>query len=100
MFEKLVKLLKQYEKISLVLVETPIKMRDLTYESWYSGVFDNHEGIWVGKGVGDQNLITLSNVTKEMSMEYKNDMGYIVTEGIGILCKLLDYYSRGEEDEK
>ena len=100
LFEKLVKLLKQYEKISLVLVETPIKMRDLTYESWYSGVFDNHEGIWVGKGVGDQNLITLSNVTKEMSMEYKNDMGYIVTEGIGILCKLLDYYSRGEEDEK
>ena len=100
LFANLVSLLKKYEKIALVVVETPTKFRDLTYESWYTGLFDNHEGIWVGKGVGDQNLLSLSNITKEMSVAYNNDMGYVVLESIGVLCKLLDYFSEGDEKEK
>ena len=99
-FENLITSIKRYEKIALVVVETPLKLKEITYEVWYTSIFDNHEGIWVGKGLGDQNLLSISTITKEMSAEYKNDMGYVMTESTPVLCKLIDYNTEEDKDEE
>lgn len=94
---ELTKLVKEYEKIGMVLVDDASKIKSLVFETWFTGVFSVNDGIWIGKGLSDQNVLHLSNITKEMTKDYKNDMGYVVSESTGTLCKLIDFIS-GEED--
>ena len=89
---KLLELMKKYEKINMIIVETSNQMKPYIYETWFTQNFNASDGIWIGKGLSDQALLRISNVSKEMTLDYKNDMGYIVSEGSGTLVKLIDYF--------
>ena len=84
--------MKKYEKINMIIVETSNQMKPYIYETWFTQNFNASDGIWIGKGLSDQALLRISNVSKEMTLDYKNDMGYIVSEGSGTLVKLIDYF--------
>ncbi len=101
--EELFTALKDYEKISLLAVDDVSKFGNYSYEAWFSQNFDVNNGIWIGRGIQDQNLLHLSTITKEMTKNYKNNMGYLVEEGLADLCKLLDFETKEEtsdEDER
>ena len=100
--DNLAKQIKEYEKISLIVIEEATKIKSVYFEPWFSGLFSVTEGIWIGRGISDQNLLQLSTITREMTKDYKTDMGYIVSENVGTLCKLIDFISgkEGAEDEK
>lgn len=98
---ELVNLIKIYEKIGLIIVDDASKIKGYTFEGWFTSLFTVNDGIWVGKGIADQNLLHLSTINKEMTENYKNDMGYYVSESVGTLCKLIDLTnSQNEEEEK
>ena len=52
----LVKLIKEYEKISLVIVDDASKIKQFSFETWFNGFFSVNDGIWIGRGIADQNF--------------------------------------------
>ena len=97
---ELTKLLKEYEKFGIIIVDDANKIKGYTFETWFTGMFTISEGIWVGRGLSDQNLLHLSSISKEMTQDYKNDMGYLVSESIGTLCKFIDIDLSENGDDK
>ena len=76
-------------------------IKKFDFDSWFTGTFSTNDGIFIGRGVSDQNLIRLSTITKEMSKDIKNNMAYYITEGYATLLKVIDFVSKEEEqDEK
>ena len=94
-----IKKIKEYEKITIILVEGTSKLKKYAFEAWYTEVFVNTDGIWVGKGVSNQNVIQLTGVNKEMMQNFKNNMGYIIQENVGTLIKLIDFDNEGGKDD-
>ncbi|MBO5138558.1 MAG: type VII secretion protein EssC [Bacilli bacterium] len=96
------KLVKEYENMSVIIADDASKIKSFNFETWFTTIFNINDGVWIGRGVSDQNLLHLSNVTREMTKDYKNDMGYLVSESVGTLMKLIDFVSSydGGADEK
>ncbi|MDD6223500.1 MAG: type VII secretion protein EssC, partial [bacterium] len=95
---KLTQLIKEYEKVSIIAIDDVAKIKAYNFESWFNGIFSVNEGIWIGKGLADQGLFRLSTITKEMTQEFKNDMGYYISENSGSLCRCIDFITEDEED--
>jgi S-DNA-T family DNA segregation ATPase FtsK/SpoIIIE len=92
---------KAYGKACVIVVDGAPKLKPYEYETWYSSLFGQFEGIWVGKGVSDQSTLRIGNVEKEMMGNYKNDMGFVITENVGVLIKLIDFFNKaGDNNEK
>ncbi len=98
-FSKLLDLIKKYEKLSVIIIDDATKIKTFAFESWFSSLFSINDGIWIGKGIGDQTLFRISNIKKEMLQEIKNDMGYVINESNAVLCRLIDFVSKGDENE-
>ena len=96
LFEKI----KSYEKVSVILVENNNKLKNYAFEPWYNQNIDNSNGIWVATGMQDQNLFNNSLFNKEQSLEYKNDMGFFVSDGIATLTKFIDFYGTGDDEDE
>ena len=91
--------IKKYEKISVILIEEASKLKNYNFDSWFKSIFSQNDGLWIGKGMSDQQIFKYSNYNKEMTQEYKNDMGYFITEGTAELCKIIDFYpDKGDEE--
>ena len=50
--------------------------------------------------MADQSILKYSNYSKDMTKDYKNDMGYFVSEGTAILSKILDFYPIKEDEDE
>ena len=93
-------LLKKYEKIGIILIDDVSKMKQFAFEMWFTGNFELGNGIWVGRGMSDQSLFKVSTFNKEMQENIKNDRGYFIIEGLAKQCKLIDFISKDDSDEK
>ena len=98
---ELFKTLKNYEKFTCIVVDDGAKMKNYAYEPWFTNTFTLSDGIWIGRGIVEQSVFRLATITKEMTVDYKNDMGYLISENVATLCKFIDFFSKEEaEDEK
>ena len=99
--ENFTKNIKKYEKISVIIVEEPKKLKEYQYDSWYKNIFDSGNGLWVGKGVSDQTVLKASSYSKEMELPYKSNMGFAIIDGDAVLIKYIDFVTKdeGEDDE-
>lgn len=94
-------IIKEYERYSVIIVDDASKIKNIMYESWFSKLFDISNGLWLGRGINEQSLFRISNITKEISGNSQNDMGYLIKDGISILCKFINIVKReGELDEE
>ena len=91
--------LKEYEKISIIVVDDVSKFKQYAYEAWFTSTFTTSSGIFIGRGITDQNLLHLTTVNKDMTKDIKNDMAYLVTEGYTTLCKIIDFITEESEDK-
>ena len=96
--EDLLKKLKKYEKISVIIVDDAIKIKKNRYDSWFNDNFVLTDGVWVGKGVSDSSLFNIANFSRELTKEYKNNMGFIISESTPRLIKLIDFVSTEGDD--
>jgi S-DNA-T family DNA segregation ATPase FtsK/SpoIIIE len=99
-FDNLVNVVKTYDKATIIVAEAAGKVKNYTFESWFPKVFSVNDGIWVGKGLGDQTLFRLSKIDKTMSENYPGDMGFVISEGYTSLVKYIDFMPRGEEKDE
>ena len=98
--EELSKILKSYDKISLIMVDDSGKVKSYLFESWLTGITSLNDGIWIGKGIADQNFFHISTINKGMTVDLKNNMGYYISQGSTTLCKMIDFISKDDEDGK
>ena len=97
-FEELINKIKSFEKMPVLLIDDQNKLKDYNYENWFN-FFTTDVGVWVGKGMGEQQLFKYSNYNKEMDKDYKNDMGYYIEEGTASLMKFIDFNAKDDVDE-
>lgn len=95
-----VKNIKEYEKVSLIIVDDYSKIKSFAFETWFTGIFNLSEGLWVGKGISEQNLFRISSINKEMTKDINNNMGYLISENASSLIKLINFVSNDEEVDK
>ena len=88
--EELATLLKQHEKISMIIVDDAVKIKNYSYENWFTTLFSATDGIWIGKGVSDQSLFQMNTFDKTFQTEIANNMGYIISEGYFSLVKFIE----------
>ena len=94
--EELTNTLKQYEKISIISIDDIAKIKDYSTEKWFNTTFSNKDAVWIGKGISNQSYIRIASLTKEMLKDYDNDMGFVVSESYGTLCKFIDFISNDD----
>ena len=92
--------LKKYENFSLIIADDSAKIKGCAFEQWYQAVFSNSDGIWIGKGILDQNVFKLSVMDRSMNAELKNNMGYIMSEGYPNLFKLIEFEKEVDDNEE
>ena len=100
--EKLVSLFelaKKNEKAVILVSDDVSKLKNYAFDKWYQGNFSSGDGIFIGKGVSEQNLIKLSTFNNELMKEYKNDIGFLISESSYRIVKLLEFEKMEEEDE-
>ena len=88
--------IKSKENIKVIMIDDFNKLRAFQYDDWFKQIINLGEGIWIGKGLTDQNLFKISIFSKEMTKNISNNMGYIITENNPILCKLIDFISNDD----
>ena len=96
---ELTKLIKQYEKISVIVADDAAKIKSYIFESWFTEIFSLNDGIWIGRGIAEQNLLKLSGINKEMTQDIKTEMGYFLQDNVPTLCKFIDFITSDEEEE-
>lgn len=99
-FEELLEKIKKYEKLPVVVFEDNNKVKNYVFDNWYKNFFNIQDGLWIGSGAGDQSSLKVSGYNKETSGEFKNDMGFHITEGIAVQCKYLDFVTQDGEDNE
>ena len=98
--EELVTQLKKYEKISIIAIDDVGKLKDYSSDKWFNTTFSNKDAVWIGKGISNQSFIRISTLTKDMMKDYNNDMGFVISESYGTLCKFIDFISTNAETEE
>ncbi len=98
--DRLVEALKKCEQLTLIIVDEVSKIKNYAFDSWFTSTVNLNDGIWLGKGISDQNLLRLSTINKNMAVELEQNMGYYVSEGSVKLSKFIDFFKEGNEDGK
>ena len=99
--ESLFEKCKTSNNFHILIADENSKVRDLSYESWFASV-DVSEGIFIGPGVDDQNILKISNYTRELSMALPKNYGYYIAEGSYHVVKLIEFekVEESEDDEE
>ena len=88
-FTKTIIKAKALELINFVLVDTNDNLKKYQYDEWYKSNVKTNNGIWVGNGIAEQNVIKLSKMSRDLYAIVGNDFGYVVNEGVHELIKLV-----------
>ena len=97
-FNEFIKLLKKITNIELIVCDSSYKFKKYMFESWYSEVFVNANGIWIGNGIVDQGVIRIAELSKKYRASITNDYGWIIKNGMGNLVKFIN--DEGDKDEE
>lgn len=93
-------LIKNSENSSVVFCDGAKNLKNLDFDTWYSKIKNNTDGLWIGKGFSEQQVFRISKITKEMSLNYKNNYGFYLNDGSSDLIKLIEFNNIiNEEDD-
>ncbi len=88
---------------NIIICESAKGLKSIEFDPWYAKLKNNSEGIWIGKGLGNQTVFRLNKITKDMTEDYSNNYGFYINEGEAKLIKNIKFNdledSGDEEDE-
>ena len=97
-FNKFIDKIKATENCRIIIMDDSVKLKQYSFEAWFTKTFSGSDGIWVGKGFAEQNIFKTGVVKKEYLQEVKNDMGFVINEGIVSQIKFIDFTEKGKDD--
>jgi len=99
--DSLFKAIKASENSTMIFCDSTKSLKSLDFDSWYSTVKNNSDGIWIGKGFSEQQNFRISKITKEMNTIYPNNYGFALSENNAQLMKVLEFNDIiNQEDEE
>ena len=100
-FDSLFDMCKSTDNSFMIFADENSKFRDLAYESWFSNV-DVSEGVFIGPGVEEQNILKISNYNRELSSQFPPNYGFYIAEGLYHIIKLIEFerIEESEDDEE
>lgn len=103
LYEKFFKVAKESENTIVIIADNAKNYQKLTIETWFNDIINQTRGIWLGTGIGDQNLIKTQVNTDTRNLNYQ-DMGFIIDDEkitpIKIVVKEKDNREDGDNNEK
>ena len=93
-------LIKTSDNGRMIMCDSTKNLKAIDLDAWYTKVKNNTDGIWVGKGFGDQQSLRISKLTKEMTANYANNYGFVVTESEAVLTKLIEFNDNLKGDDE
>lgn len=94
--------LKKAEELgncNFIFVDNANKLKNHEYDEWYRNFVAKDNGIWVGNGVDNQYLITITSERRLIVNNCGNSFGYAINQGTATLIKLIEMKEIGEENE-
>ncbi|MFI3307543.1 MAG: type VII secretion protein EssC [Mycoplasmatota bacterium] len=89
-FNKFIDKIKLIENVSLILIDSSFKLKKFVFESWFTNVVVNANGIWIGSGIMEQTVIKLADIDKRYKEKIKNDFSWVFKNSNGTLIKLIN----------
>lgn len=80
---------------NILLADTQFNFKKYSFDPWYANTVININGIWVGNGFMDQNVIRISDINSKYRQ--KIDSSFIWVMNNGISCLLKGYLYTGED---
>ena len=99
---KLTDIIKKNDKFRFILLDDATKLKQYAFEQWFSKNVSLSDGLWIGKGIGDQTLFKTGVFKKEFNANISNSYGYYISEATTEHIKLIDFTKKqqGDNDEK
>ena len=88
-FNDLLTTAKNNGKHSFIIIDNNDSMNGHIYDSWYTNYVDNNNGIWVGNGIENQNIISYKFSIEGLENNCGNSFGYVINDGKPTLLKLI-----------
>lgn len=82
-----------------IFVENANKLKNHEYDEWYKNFVTKENGIWVGNGVDNQYLITITSERRAIVNNCGESFGYAINQGNATLIKLIEMKENGDENE-
>ncbi len=74
--------INKFKNSKMILVDDYESFKNVEIENWYANAIDNSNGIWVGEGAFEQNLIKFNNVASDsIRKETFNDLAVVCKNG-------------------
>lgn len=90
--------IKTLPNVNLLFVDSSFKLKKVGFESWYSGVTNNANGIWVGSGFMEQTVISCNDYSNRFKEQINKQFAWVAKNGEAELIKIVG--KKGEEDEE
>ncbi len=89
-FTDFMKAVKKINNIEIIISDNSYRYKKFMFETWYSEILVNANGIWIGNGVSDQSVIRITEVTKKYRTKTTDDYAWIFKNGNGEILKLIN----------
>ena len=90
--------IKFFNNVNILFVDSSFKLKKLAYESWYTSNINNSNGIWIGPGFMEQNIISSSDYSNKYREKINKQFAWISKNGEAELVKIVGGLEK--EDEK
>jgi S-DNA-T family DNA segregation ATPase FtsK/SpoIIIE len=90
---------KVNENSTMILCDSAKSLKSLDFDTWYTKVKNNTDGIWIGNGFGEQQNLRISKISKEMMQTIAKNYGYAVNESSAELMKVLEFNDMLEQGD-
>lgn len=82
-------IVKENDNCMSIIIDSDYGFKDISFESWYTGIANTSSGVWIGEGVADQSAIKTSDYSKKYSESISSDYAWMIKNGKGNLIKLM-----------
>lgn len=97
-FNNFIDCIKKVDSVNVIISDNSFKFRKYLFESWYTELVININGIWIGNGIMDQNVIRISELTKQYKERIDANYAWVIKNGMGVIAKI--YNCAGDDSEK
>ena len=98
--EQLANSIKKSDNSNLIVIDGFKGIKNAEQSQWFLSIKNSTDGIWIGKGFGNQSIFRVNKITKEMNDSIKNEYGYYIKESEGNLLKFIEFHINKNEEEE
>ena len=81
--------IKTLSNVNLLLVDSSFNLKKIGFETWYSSVINNTNGIWIGPGFGEQTVINCSDYANSFKEKIDKQFAWVAKSGEADLIKIV-----------